>query len=85
MDIAGNSIGIPIPVESNDCDCWRNEGEMVEWGNKIKELNAEIKQLQSVKLELEDRLSRRNDTIDEMRNIIQNLASALSKFIIEDL
>ena len=58
---------------------------MVEWGNKIKELNAEIKQLQSVKLELEDRLSRRNDTIDEMRNIIQNLASALSKFIMEDL
>lgn len=85
MDIAGNNIGINIPVESADCDCWRNEGEMVEWGNKIKEQREEIKQLQSVKLELEDRLSRRNDTIEEMRTIIQNLANALSKFILEDI
>ena len=85
MDIAGNSMPIDIPVENADCDCWRNEGEMVEWGNKIKEQREEIKQLQSVKLELEDRLSRRNDTIEEMRNIIQNLASALSKFILEDI
>ncbi len=42
MDIAGNSMPIDIPVETADCDCWRNEGEMVEWGNKIKEQREEI-------------------------------------------
>ena len=25
MDIAGNSMPIDIPVETADCDCWRNE------------------------------------------------------------
>lgn len=89
MDIAGNTmpLNIPprVPVETMDCDCWRNEGEMVAWGNKIKELNALVKEKKEEVYEINERLARRNDTINEMREIIANLASALSKFINEDL
>jgi uncharacterized coiled-coil protein SlyX len=86
MDIAGNHInGITIPVESNDCDCWRNEGEMVEWGNKIKELNSLVKNQEEVIDELNSRLDRRNSQINEMQDIIKSLAIALSKVIIEEL
>lgn len=91
MDIAGNdttdmrlSSPIRIPVETADCDCWRNEGEMVEWGNKIKELNSLIKNHEEEIEELKERVSRRNSQIAEMNDIIKNLASALSKLMIDD-
>jgi len=89
MDIAGNQVRLStpmsIPVESNDCDCWRNEGERDEWGNKIKELNIIIENHEEEICELNSRLDRRNSQINEMHEIIKSLAIALSKVIIEEL
>ena len=86
MDMAGNLVGaITIPVESNDCDCWANEGEMVQWGNKIKELNALVKNQVGEIDELNSRLTLKNSQINEMQDIIKSLAIALSKLIIDDL
>jgi len=75
------SSPLTIPVESADCDCWRNEGEMVLWGNKIKELNSLVKTHEDEIEELSERLSRRNSQINDMAEIIKTLAMSLSKSI----
>tara|TARA_R110000765_G_scaffold258222_1_gene358507 strand:+ start:241 stop:489 length:249 start_codon:yes stop_codon:yes gene_type:complete len=76
LDIAGNAL----PTEE-----WKNEGEMVEWGNKIKDLRNLLHENTKIQDELKETVREKDYKIEEMREIIHHLATALSKFINEDL
>ena len=79
------SSPIPIPVENADCDCWKNEGEMLEWANKIKELQNKLREQKEEYVELQRKYDSKNFTIDELKDIIHHLAAALQKFINEEV
>ena len=62
---------------------WNNEGEMLQWANKIRDLTIKVTQLEEAREEYDDRLERRDDTIDNLKRTIKHLSEAIRTILEE--
>ena len=62
---------------------WKNEGEMLEWSNKIKEQNIEIEKLTNKIEAIEYKLGEAEELNDNYKDAMGNLCRVLSTVLMD--